>query len=120
MAGGIQARAHQGDQGASEHQQQHRHSEQPRPHQGVDCCQHVGALLAGPAGQHAHHGAVERSVNAAQQDQQKAGQHVGVVVGVVSRANAEGCCNGLLPHQAGQLAEGSGHCHNKGNAPEGL
>jgi hypothetical protein len=29
-------------------------------------------------------------------------------------------CNGLLPHQAGQLAEGSGHCHNQGNAPEGL
>ena len=106
MALGIQPRTHQVDKRISSHKQQQGDANQRRTDQGVDGGEDMGTFFAGTTGQGADHGAVERAVNPSQQDQQKAREHIGVVVGVVGRPHAKGSGDGLLAHQASQFAEG--------------
>ena len=115
MAFGIQAWTHERDQGIRRHQQHQGDPNQARPHDRVDRRQHMGPILPGSPGQHAHHGAMERAINPPQQDQQKARKHIGVVVGVIGGTHTKGRRNHLLPHQARHLAEGRGHGHDQGN-----
>ena len=67
----IEPWPHQGDQGIGQQHQQQRDHQQPKAHQGVDGGQQLGAVLPFPFGHDADHGAVKRTVDAAQQDQQK-------------------------------------------------
>ena len=48
-----------------------------------------------------------------EQDQQKSRQHIGVVVGVIGRANPEGRCNHQLPNQATHLAQQGAEGHHQ-------
>ena len=120
MAGGIHAGSHQGDQGIRRNDQQQRHRHQGGAHQGVDRCKHMGPLLPAAARQHADHGAVERTVDAPQQNQQETRQNVGIVVSVVGGADPESSGDHLLAQQACHLAEGRGQGHHQGNAFERL
>ena len=111
--------AHQGDQWVRCTDKDQSDQQQSRAHHGVESGENMSTLLPGPAAEHAHHGAVERAIDAAEQDQQKARQHVRVVVGVVGRSHPKGRRDHQLAHQAAHFAEQGAVGHHQGNALQG-
>ena len=110
----IQPGSNQGDQRISGQHQQNCDQEQQRADAGVQGRKDVSTFSAGPATENTDHGAVKRSVDSPQQNQQKPRQHIRVVVSVVSRSNSESGSDHQLSNQptnfAEQRAEGDDQC----------
>ncbi|CAI8315309.1 MAG: Uncharacterised protein [Synechococcus sp. MIT S9220] len=101
----AEPRPNQADQRIRCKHEDHRHQQQQGTDTGVQCRKDVSSLALGPAAEHADHGAVKRPVDSPEQDQQKPGQHIGVVVRVVSRAHSKCRSNHQLTEEAAKFAE---------------
>ena len=62
---------------------------------------------------------MEGAINSPQEDEEEAGDDVGVVVGVYGCADSEGCGYGLLPDEAEDFADQGGGGDDAGDVDEG-
>ena len=109
----AQPRTHQGDQRICSQNQDNGDQQQQGTDAGVQRREDVGPLLPRPTAQNTDHGAVKGAVDPPQKDQQKPGQHIGVVVSVIGRSNAEGSRNHELATKPTHLAQQGSKRHHQ-------